>query len=348
LGRTLQALPDKVDVSFVLSTTKGPASYSIQLFFDENKPGFMIQGGWDSAYMYDMAPRRNGAAFFNQPQQLEFGEKVGSEGNERHFRFLGERKGGRLWMFVNGQFVGSLSKRAGGENPKGKGISIIPQPMLSRVTVSNLWIAPWSGSLPVGVSLRGKDEAGAAPIKDAAAAKDATQTKANGDDEGATEKPSNDSKKEVAASGNTGSGAGVDVIALTNGDETMGKILKATGDAITLKCDVGELEVPLQRASLVEFAATAVPAKSGIRLRFAGKGALTVDALRIENDRVICKSAATGELSFALSQVTEIIYQPSSLAAPKTAADTNRSKLSPETNAARGKLSDARGEAKKE
>ncbi len=304
LGRTLQALPDKVDVSFLLSTTKGPASYSIQLFFDENKPGFMVQGGWDSAYMYDMAPRRNGAAFFNQPQQLEFGEKVGSEGNHRHFRFLAERKTGRIWMFVNGQFVGSLSKKAGGDNPKGKGISIIPQPMLSRVTVSNLWIAPWSGTLPANVITRGKDESpkqqgaveekpvqatAAEPKIDVAAAKGKVEEKE-------TAKPA----EAKPADGDT--------IALTNGDETVGKVLKANGDSITIQCDVGELEVPLQRASLVEFAAKDSPSKGGIRLRFSGKGSLTVDSLRVENDRVICKSAATGELTFPLSQVAEIIY----------------------------------------
>ena len=47
----------------------------------------------------------------------------------------------------------------------------------------------------------------------------------------------------------------------------------------------GELEVPLARASLVEFATKPTQAKGGIRLRFIGKGALTVDSLRVENDR---------------------------------------------------------------
>jgi hypothetical protein len=332
LGRTLQALPDKVDVSFLLSTTKGPASYSIQLFFDENKPGFMVQGGWDSAYMYDMAPRRNGAAFFNQPQQLDFGEKVGSEGNQRHFRFLGDRKAGRLWMFVNGQFVGSLSKRTGGDNPKGKGISIIPQPMLSRVTISNLWIAPWSGTLPPGVSLRGKEEPGPAAGPGPAALQAplaplrlavpgaVPDTKA---DAVAVEPEKAVAEKEPRKDPIVPAGldaANADIIALTNGDETIGKILKASGDSITVQCDVGELEVPLLRASLVEFAATGAAAKSGIRLRFAGKGALTVDSLRVENDRVICQSAATGELTFPLSQVTEIIYNPGAIQVAATGA----------------------------
>jgi hypothetical protein len=109
-----------------------------------------------------------------------------------------------------------------------------------------------------------------------------------------------------------------DIIALTNGDETAGKVLKVSRDAITMQCDVGELEVPLQRASVVEFAPRDEAPKRGIRLRFTGKGALTVDTLRVENDRVICKSTATGEMTFALSQVAEIIYNPS--AGPMAAA----------------------------
>lgn len=309
LGRTLQALSEKVEVSFVLSTTKGPASYSIQLFFDENKPGFMVQGGWDSAYLYDMAPRRNGGAFFNQPQQLEFGEKVGSEGNQRHFRFLGDRKTGRLWMFVNGHLVGSLSKRAGGDSPKGKGISIIPQPMLSRVTVSNLWVGPWSGTLPVGVISKSKDS------------KDAAQN------EGASglPKPEPSKKAEPLTPAPDAEPAGKpeakappeapapprDTIALGNGDETSGKIVRATREAVTMNCDVGELEIPLSRATLIEFAANPQASAPGIRLRFAGKGALTVDTLRIQNGQVICRSAAAGELAFPLSSLTEIIYRPS-------------------------------------
>ena len=69
-------------------------------------------------------------------------------------------------------------------------------------------------------------------------------------------------------------------------------------------------------ATLVEFARKTTPATRGIRLRFAEKGALTVDSFRIENDQVICVSAATGELTFPLAQLSEIIYSPDIIPAP--------------------------------
>lgn len=318
LGRTLAAMPEKVELSFTLRTTKGPASYSFQLFFDENKQGFMVQGGWDSAYLYDMAPRRNGGAFFNQPQQLEFGDKIGSEGNVRRFRFLADRKAGRIWMFVNDRMVGSLSKRVGGDNPKGKGISIVPQPMMSRITISNLWIAPWSGTLPPeAIARAAADESTTALAKGADPLPAAELAKA-GERPARQANPapkSEDPKTPVIAA----PPVDADAIALSNGDETTGKILKATGDSITVQCDVGDLEIPLKLATLVEFAKKPAAPASGIRLRFAEKGALTVDSFRIENDQVICKAASTGELSFPLSQLSEIIYNPQITPAAKSA-----------------------------
>ena len=324
LGRTLQAMPEKVDLSFVLRTTKGPASYSIQLFFDENKPGFMVQGGWDSAYLYDMAPRRNGGAFFNQPQQLEFGDKIGSEGNERRFRFLADRKAGRIWMFVNERLVGSLSKRVGGDNPKGKGISIMPQPMMSRVSISNLWIAPWSGTLPPEATSRAAEEPSTTAL-----AKGENPLAEPPKDKNAPEAPKPATPK---APPTPVADPDADAIALTNGDETTGKVLKATGDTITMQCDVGEIDVPLRLATLVEFAQKTAAPNRGVRLRFAEKGALTVDSFRIENDRVICASAATGELAFPLSQLSEIIYHPDVIPAsssPFTPPENNSIQIRP-------------------
>jgi hypothetical protein len=296
----------------------------------------MVQGGWDSAYLYDMSPRKNGGVFFNQPQQLDFGTKIGSDGNERHFRFLGERKAGRLWMFVNGHLVGSLGKRTAGspgDNPKGKGISIIPQPMLSRVTVSNLWIAPWTGILPEGVRDKTKESSAEDAAKPAPAAPGLPQEAPAGTVAKAGEAAAKP-KTETPADAVQIPVSTLDTVALTNGDETTGKVLKATADTLTIQCDVGELEIPLQRASLVDFASKPVTQRGGIRLRFVGRGALTVDSLRLEGGKVFCESASTGALSFALSDVAEIIYQPSSVVAPQAAAGTDSAKVEPPTGKA--------------
>ena len=295
LGRIFDTLSNKVEISFDLSTGKGPAGYAFQFFFDDNKPGLMVQGGWDSAYLYDMSPRRNGGAF-NQPQQLDFGEKVGSEGNRRHFRFLGDRENGRLWMFVNGQFVGQLNRRGTPDNIKpGKGIAILPQPMNSRVTVSNLWVAPWSGALPELPKLPKTDD----PQKVGPAPK--------ADEPPADEKAKPEAPKEAAPKPPA---PPADAIALNNGDETLGTVQSATAQELRVICDVGDLRVPMKRASMVEFGGKPSPAPKGIRLRLASKGAITVQTLRIEDGKVFCQSASAGELSFPLSALSEVVFQP--------------------------------------
>ncbi len=314
LGRTFDNLPNKVEVSFELSTTKGPASYAIQLFFDDNKPGLMVQGGWDSAYLYDMSPKRNAGAVFNQPQQLDFGEKVGSDGNRRHFRFLGDRTNGRLWMYVNGHFVGQLNRRSGSDNAKtGKGIAIIPQPMMSRVTVSNLWVAPWSGAVP-------------ALSKSEKAAEEKKGDEKEAPKPGVNEQkpPAADPKKEDKVAKEDAKDApgapeapeklvplpDQDAIALNNGDETLGKVETASAEALRVKCDVGDLQIPLKRAVMVEFGGKAPATKGGIRFRLASKGAVTVQSFRIEDGKVVCESDSAGQLTFPLAAVSEIVFQP--------------------------------------
>jgi hypothetical protein len=320
LGRAFDTMPLKVEVSFELSTTKGPASYAIQLFFDDNKPGLMVQGGWDSAYLYDMSPRKNAVAV-NQPQQLDFGEKVGSDGNRRHFRFLGDRQTGRLWMYVNGHLVGQLNRRSGTDNLKpGKGVAIMPQPMMSRVTVSNLWVAPWSGALPPSPKTdkadpkdgkpeqkdeekkEGKEpDAPVAPPKE-----DAPKPNNPGvndpDDKNGPAAP----KPELATTTENTS----DAIALNNGDETLGIVESATADELQVKCDVGDLKIPVKRAVMVEFGSKPAPSKPGIRFRLASKGAITVQSFRIEDGRVVCQSDSAGEMSFPIAAVSEIVFQP--------------------------------------
>ena len=336
VGRTFDTLPDKVEVSFDISTPKTQAGYSIQLFNDENRPGLMVQGGWDSAYIYDMSPRKQGAAFFNQPQQIEFGEAIGSEGNRRHFRLLADRRTGHLVMIVNGIPVGGFGQRSGKESPKpGKGIAIVPQPMNSSVTISNLWVGPWSGEAPDvpkgstranrngggniiinggvlrlngvnqgAVIVNGRVVAPAADKKDDAADKSAA---------------ADDQKDKPAAKPQAAPAA--DLLALVNGDETSGTIESATATELRFQCDAGKFDIPFSRALMVEFAGAPQQPTAGIRLHLAGKGTITVDSLLLADDRVTCHSAAAGDLTFAASSLSEIVFQPRNTAPPENAAD---------------------------
>ena len=308
IGRTFDTLPDKVELSFDLSTPKGPAGYSFQLFNDENRPGLMVQGGWDSAYIYDMSPRKQGGAFFNQPQQIEFGDKVGDEGNRRTFRFLTDRRTGRLVMIVNGIPVGGFGQKSGKESPKpGKGIAITPQPMNSSVTVSNLWVGPWSGDAPE-ISKgggRANRHGGANIINEVNQAVTPADKK-----DGAADKPATPA---------------ADLLALANGDETSGTLDSASATELHLQCDAGKLDIPVNRALMAEFAGAPQPPAAGIRLHLAGKGTITVDSLQVADGKVICHSPAAGDLVFATASLAEIVFQPRSVSPPENAADKKAS-----------------------
>ncbi len=327
IGRTFDTLPDKVEVSFELSTPKGPAGYSIQLFNDENRQGLMIQGGWDSASIYDMSPRKQGGVFFNQPQQMDFGESVGADGNRRHFRFLADRRTGRLVMIVNGTPVGQFGQRPGKESAKpGKGIAIVPQPMNSSVTISNLWIGPWSGDPPEvpknnaatnhnrgGLNFNGVNQGGII-INGAVIVKDAKKNGAAPAEKAVGEKTDDPATKPATK-------PTADLLSLVNGDETSGTVESATATEIRLQCDVGKLDIPMNRALVAEFSGAPQPPATGIRLHLAGKGTLTVDSLRLADGKVICHSAVAGDLTFSASALSEIIFQPRNLTPSENAAE---------------------------
>ena len=297
VGRTFENLPDKVEVSFDLSTPDGPAGYSVQLFVDSQRPGLMIQGSWDSAYVYDMAPRKQGGAFFNQPQQIDFGERIGDDGNRRSFRFLADRRTGRLTMIVNGIVVGGFGSKSGKESAKpGKGIAILPQPINGSVTISNVWVGPWSGEAP--------EIPKPAPEKNAQGRKNGKIYAPPSDPEPDKIQPSPSVEHRT------------DVLTLVNGDETTGTIEGVSASELQLQCDIGKLDIPLSRALVVEFAGAPVPPASGLRLHFAGKGTLTVDSFSIADGTVTCHSVAAGPLSFPARALSEIVFQPRNAAPP--------------------------------
>ncbi len=336
IGRSFDTLPDKVEVCFDITTPKGPAGYAIQLFNDENRPGLMIQGGWDSAYIYDMSPKKQGGVFFNQPHQVEFGEKVGDEGNRRSFRFLADRRNGRLAMLVNGIPVGGFGQKSGKDSAKpGKAIAIVPQPMNSSVTISNLWVGPWSGDAPelpksnghgnrralgniilnggnggVVIDLKGRNQiVDAKGVAADTAKKEPNMEKA----EAATDPKKKPADKPAAPS--------EDLLTLANGDETSGKLESASATELRLQCDVGKLDIPLSRALMAEFPGAPQPPAAGIRLHLAGKGTITVDSLQVADGRVICHSPVAGDLIFTAATLSEIVFQPRTSSPPENAAD---------------------------
>ena len=301
VGRSFEGLPDKCEVSFTLTSPGSVSSVVSHLFFDDNKPGIMVQSTGDFAYLYDMSPRV-GRNLGNQQQQVEFGDASENILGQRRFTFYCDRLKGRFHMAVNGKLVGTLYQKGGNDSPKpGRGISINPQANGSSATISQLWIGPWTGALPP------------AAIKTAAKVDGRAQVEIQL--EGVRPNPKKPEEKEEAKSPEVATEPPAvetpsDSIALANGDETRGTVTGATSDSITIDCDVGELAIPTKRATVVQFANTPAPAPAGVRLRLAGKGAVTVEKYRLENGRLICDSSQAGKFSIPLTQVSELIFAP--------------------------------------
>lgn len=321
IGRSFDNLPEKCEVSFDISSPSGNPSFVSQLFFDDNKPGVMVQSSGDAAYLYDMSPRA-GRAVGNQQQQIDFGDSVETGSRVRRYTFYCERLTGRFAMAVNGKLVGQLKRKGVGDSPKpGKGISIQPQVAGSRVTISNLWVGPWTGALPPAAGKAKATAAGnegaqvfrggaLAPLQlfggVAAAAKvlDAKAPDAKVADE--KPEPKDEPPLEPAKLDEPPS----DSIALVNGDEARGTVLKANAESLFMNGEAGELEIPLKRATVVQFVPSTIPASSGTRFRFAGKGAVTLEKFRFENGKVVCKSAQIGEFEIPVAKLSEIVFSP--------------------------------------
>ena len=304
IGRAFDNLPDKCEVSFDISAARGDASFVGHFFFDDNKAGIMVQSAGDFAYLYDQSPRIAGRMMFgNVQQQIEFGDASGAKDGVRHYSFYCERLTGRFAMAVNGKLVGQL-QRKGGDSPKpGRGISIIPQSSGSRVSVANIWVSPWTGVLPpaaekskssAGGGVRGLQIPG---LQGKVVEEKPADPKPEPKDEAAPAPPKIDEPAR-------------DSVALANGDETGGTVLRATADSVFIECEVGELEIPAKRATVVQFAPTPAPASGGARFRLVGRGAVTVEKFRYENGKAICQSLGTGEFEIPAAKLSEIVFTP--------------------------------------
>ena len=303
IGRSFETLPDKCEVSFDISAASGDASFVAHFFFDENKPGIMVQSSGDFAYLYDMSPR-TGRLNGNQQQQVEFGSAGGGERVARTFTFYCDRLTGRFSMAVNGKLVGQLMRKGTADSPKpGRGISILPQSSNSRVSVSNIWVGPWTGALPPMADKTKTVDGGKQPGFRIGNGVQVEEKKPENKEEP-------DTKTEAAAEPPKEPESPSDSVALVNGDETHGTVTKATADSLFIEGEIGELEIPAKRATMVQFAALPAPQPSGARFRLAGKGALTVEKFRFENRKAMCESPGAGVFEIPASELSEIVFTP--------------------------------------
>ena len=95
---------------------------------------------------------------------------------------------------------------------------------------------------------------------------------------------------------------------LNNGDEAQGNVELATPSTLKLASDVGPLDLPLDRITMIDFGGAPPARTAGSRLRLADAGVLTVHGYRVEKDTVSCQSEVAGNLNLPLGSVREIVF----------------------------------------
>jgi len=102
-----------------------------------------------------------------------------------------------------------------------------------------------------------------------------------------------------------------DTAILSNGDEAPGTVEIATPSSVKLASEVGPLELPLERVTMIDFGGAPAERTVGARLHLAGAGALTVDSYHVENDTITCRSEMVGDLRLPLHAVQELVFSAS-------------------------------------
>jgi hypothetical protein len=99
-----------------------------------------------------------------------------------------------------------------------------------------------------------------------------------------------------------------DTAILNNGDEAPGSVDIATPSTVKLSSDVGPLDLPLDRVTMIDFGGAEVARTLGARLHLAGAGCLTVDSYRVQDNGISCRSEMVGELRLPLHSVQELVF----------------------------------------
>lgn len=105
-----------------------------------------------------------------------------------------------------------------------------------------------------------------------------------------------------------GTDAAPDTAVLNNGDETQGAIEMATPSSVKIASDVGPLDLPVDRLTLLDFGGPPPARTPGARVHLVGSGSLTIGAYRVEIDTVACHSEIAGDLLLPLGAIQELVF----------------------------------------
>ena len=113
-------------------------------------------------------------------------------------------------------------------------------------------------------------------------------------------------------------GAGVPAAtALSNGDAAPGAPEKWHDGKFLVETAAGPLELPLEKVQAVEFGGAMAPERAAARIRLADGCAVNVDGFRWDGKELAAHSAILGDLRLAAGAVSELIFDPAPVRAPR-------------------------------
>jgi hypothetical protein len=112
-------------------------------------------------------------------------------------------------------------------------------------------------------------------------------------------------------------GAGTATTALANGDAVSGAPKELRDGKFLLESEIGALELPVEKVQAVEFDGALSPEKALGRIRLADGSAINVDTFRWNGRELVAHGATLGDLRLPIGVVSELIYDPAPVHAPR-------------------------------
>ncbi len=268
LGKSLDGLPERVEITFETASAQKGQGFSTQLFYESSGPlnGLQMKVYNDGLMVQDFTPKdRKARGGNNEPQRAQWADKVDREARRHRFRILADRRLHQATFIVDDVTMLVVKSRNKEDvAPWGYGLAFNTDgSSASSLILQRLWVAPWNGQLPNALPNAATESVALA----------------NGDE------------AKAAIKSGTPTGFTLDF----EGEE-----LEIPREKVLL-ADFGPAATASEpKLSLTEHAP--------LRLRLVQGGALTVETLALANGQVTCASASFGQLHVPLGTFTEIIW----------------------------------------
>ncbi len=301
LSKKWPAIEGSYAIHFEIFAPGQSRSFNAQLFNSKDERTFSISASGTRLYVY-YNPNYTRVNRVGAPKNFQIDSKDMSENGMVRVSLVMDRPAKTFRVFIGGKEAGKIAFK--GDEAKealdacGFSLSapVSYSSSASKITqsrVSSLWLAPWTAA-PLALAA-----APAGVKKEEPSAKD----KPSDDPESKKEPEAGAEKKDTPDSAPN--------VFLANGDDFAGTVEKLTSDLVTVNSEAGPLELPGKRVAWIRFPAPERAAAAHFpRLRFHDRGMLSVNDLRISDDRVKCKTLDGQALDFPLNVVKEVVWRP--------------------------------------